>query len=41
MTEVMKRSSFQWNPKTQMAFDKIKLKLTQAPVLALPCFDNI
>jgi len=40
MTEVIKGSSFQWNLKAQMAFDEIKLKLTQARVLALPCFDK-
>ena len=41
MTEVIKGTSFQWNPKAQVAFDEIKLKLTQAPVLALPCFDKV
>ena len=41
MTEVIKGSSFQWIPKAQVAFDEIKLKLTQASVLALPCFDKV
>ena len=41
MTEVIKGTSFQWSPKAQTAFDEIKLKLTQAPVLALPCFDKV
>ena len=41
MTEVIKGTSFQWNPKAQAAFEEIKLKLTQAPVLALPCFDKV
>jgi len=43
MTDVIKGSSFQWNPKAQAAFEeiKLKLKLTQALVLALPCFDKV
>ena len=41
MTEVIKGTSFQWSLRAQMAFDEIKLKLTQAPVLALPCFDKV
>jgi len=41
MTEVLKQSTFKWNPKVQQAFEEIKKKLTQAPVLALPCFEKI
>ena len=41
MTEVIKGSSSQWNPKAQAAFNEIKLKLTHAPVLTLPCFDKV
>ena len=41
MTEVIKGSSFQWSPNAQVAFDEIKLKLTQAPVVALPYFDKV
>jgi len=41
MTEILKGSSFHWNPKPQAAFEEIKFKLTQAPVLALPNFDKI
>jgi len=41
MTEVLKHSSFKWNPKVQQAFEEIKKKLTQAPMLALPCFRKI
>jgi len=39
MTKVIKGLSFQWNPKAQAAFAevKVKLKLSQAPILALPC----
>jgi len=39
--EVMKGSSFQWNLKVQVAFEEIKLKLIQALVLALPCFNKV
>ena len=41
MTEVLKQSTFKWNPKVQQAFEEIKKKLTQAPVLALPSFVKI
>ena len=41
MTEVIKGSSFHWTPKPQEAFEEVKVKLTQAPVLALPCFDKV
>ena len=41
MTEVLKGSLFQSNPKAQTAFQEVKKKLTQAPVLALPCFEKV
>ena len=41
MTEVVKGSSFQWSAKAQGAFEEIKARLTQAPVLALPCFEKM
>jgi len=41
MTEVIKGSTFKWSLKAQEAFDTIKSKLTQASVLALPCFDKV
>ena len=41
MTEVLKGASFQWNPKAQSAFEEVKKKLTQAPVLVLPCFEKV
>jgi len=41
MTEVIKGTSFKWNPKAQTAFETRKAKLTQAPVLALPCFSKV
>jgi len=41
MTEVLKGTSFSWTPKAQVAFEDIKDKHTQAPVLALLCFDKV
>ena len=41
MTEVIKGSSFQWTPRAMQAFEEVKAKLTQALVLALPCFDKV
>ena len=38
MTEVIKGTSFKWMPKAQLTFEEIKNKLTQALMLALPCF---
>jgi len=40
-TEVLKGTSIKCTPKAQHAFKVIKKKLTQAPVLALPCFEKI
>ena len=41
MAQVIKGSSFKWTPKAQSALEEIKSKLTQAPMLALPCFDKV
>ena len=41
MTEVIKGTSFIWNPKAQFSFEEIKARLTQAPVLSLPCFSKV
>jgi len=41
MTEVIKVTSFHWTPKAQFAFEEIKRRLTQAPVLSLSCFSKI
>jgi len=41
MTEVLKGTSFRWTPKAQMAFEELKCKLTQAPMLGPPCFDKV
>jgi len=41
MTEVIKVTSFKWTPKAQSTFEEVKRRLTQAPVLALPCFEKV
>ena len=41
MTEVLKGSSFTWNTKAQAAYEEVKERLIQAPVLALPCFEKV
>ena len=41
MTEVIKGSSFHWMSRAQEAFEEVKVKVTQAPVLALPYFDKV
>jgi len=40
MTEVIKCTSFVWTPKAQSVFEEIKTRLTQVPVLSLPCFSK-
>ena len=41
MTAVLNDASFKWNPKAQPAFEEVKKKLTQTPVLALSCFEKV
>jgi len=41
MIKVLRGTSFKSTPKAQQAFQEIKKKLTQALVLALPCFEKI
>ena len=41
MTEVLKGKSCEWNDKANAAFEEIKARLCQAPVLALPNFDKV
>jgi len=41
VTEVLKGKTFEWNEKANSAFEEIKTRSTQAPVLALPNFDKV
>ena len=41
MTEVIEGTLSHRVPKAQYACEEVKNKLTQAPVLALPCFDKV
>jgi len=41
MTEVIEGTSFIWTPKAQFAFQEIRERLTQAPVLFLSCFSKV
>jgi len=41
MTEVLNGKTFEFSEKANSAFEDIKARLTQAPVLALPNFDKV
>jgi len=41
MTKVNNGSSFKWTPKDDSTIEKVKTKMTKAPVLAFPCFDKV
>ena len=41
LTDLLKLNQFGWNDTAQAAFDEMKVKLTQAPLLVLPDFDKV
>ena len=41
ITECLKGGSFEWTQAAQRAFEKVKQRLCQAPVLALPNFEDL
>jgi len=38
LTNLLRYKTFQWSPEAQIAFDKVKVAMTRAPILALPNF---
>jgi RNase H-like domain found in reverse transcriptase/Reverse transcriptase (RNA-dependent DNA polymerase)/Integrase zinc binding domain/Integrase core domain len=41
ITDLLKRSQFEWDSKAQQAFKELKSKLISAPLLALPDFEKL
>jgi len=40
-TECLKSGAFEWTKAAKRAFEEVKQKLCQAPVLALPNFEHL
>jgi len=40
LNSLLSKKTFQWSPEAQQAFDKVKMTMTQTPVLALPNFQE-
>ena len=40
LTNMLKKDSFLWNPEAKMAFEELKVAMTQSPVLTLPASLN-
>jgi len=41
ITECLKKGAFEWTKTVQRAFEAVKHKLCEAPILALPNFDDL
>ncbi|GJW64673.1 retrovirus-related pol polyprotein from transposon 17.6, partial [Tanacetum coccineum] len=41
LTTLLKKNPFAWNPSAQVAFEELKLAMIQAPILALPDFNQL
>lgn len=41
LTDMLKKGNFKWNLKAEASFEQLKMVMTQAPVLALPNFNEL